>query len=256
MVGGAVRVRNAMVALLGHALAPDGIDPVRNGEAWFAERIAPGLRTFVDVGANVGNWSSTMLQLAPDARGVLYEPSTLALARLRDRLGTDDRVAIVEAAVSDAAGQLAFHEEPDAGETSSLLQAHSAAGAQRREVRVVTLDASLTELGVDAVDLLKIDAEGFDLHVLRGARQALAAGAVAAVQFEYNQPWARAGSTLGEAIDLLSGLGYEVSLLRRGGLYDVDYGRLGELFVYANLVALGPGVRGRFADARRGSLLS
>jgi FkbM family methyltransferase len=182
-----------------------------------------------------------LLDVAPRAHGLLFEPSAQAAACLKDRFGSDERLRIVEAAVGDVPGALELHEEPDAGETTSLVAGHSGSDAITRTVAVVTIDA---ELGADRLDLLKIDTEGYDLHVLRGARRALAEHRIAVVQFEYNRPWARAGSTLAAAYELLQGLGYEVFALRHDGLHAIPYDHLGDFFSYANFVAVAPGVEG------------
>jgi FkbM family methyltransferase len=228
----ALRTRNIANALIGHRLS-DTILPERNGEVWLIRHLAPRCRVAIDVGANVGAWSACVLDAAPEVRLIAYEPSTSACAAFRRR--HDDRVEFVEAAVADQPGELDFFEEPEAGETSSLVRN---ARGRRRSVRVVTLDDELQRLDIDRVDLLKIDAEGYDLHVLRGARRALEAGRIAAVQFEYNASWAGAGSTLAAALALLEGAGFTVHLLRGGGLEPVDYDRYGEHFSYSNYVAL------------------
>lgn len=46
---------------------------------------------------------------------------------------------------------------------------------------------------------MKVDAEGFDLKVLKDAVRTLGQKQVGMVQFQYNAPWAEAGSTLADA---------------------------------------------------------
>lgn len=253
--GLALRTRNISTALLGHRLTPTDFFIDSNGERWLIEQLAATTTAFADVGANVGDWSAAMLAAAPGARGVLFEPSSQAAPRLRQRFAGYPHVHVVEAAVSDRAGRAGFHEEPDAGETSSLLSSNSLATATLREVAVVTVDGELERLGVERVDVLKIDAEGFDLHVMRGAERLLAKQQIGVVQFEYNVPWAAAGSTLGRALQLLSEHGYRTYLLRADGLWTYDYERLGELFVYANFVALDAATAAGLQDAVRGPVL-
>ena len=121
-----------------------------------------------------------------------------------------------------------------------------------REVDVTTLDAAFEEHAIDRVDILKTDAEGHDARVLEGASQALADHRVHLVQFEYNEPWALAGSTLASALSRLESHGYTVFLLRSTGLHPFDYATYGEFLAYANFVAvtpdalawLGPHIRG------------
>lgn len=252
----AVAIRRAMGGIIGHRLRRGGIDPELNGEGWLQSLLADRCEVFVDVGANTGEWSAAMLQLSPRARGILYEPAAPALARLRERFSDDDRIEIVDAAVSDAPGTAAFYEEPAAGETSSLVAEHSVSGSTRREVRVVTLDEELSRRGVEHVDLLKIDAEGFDLMALRGATDALRSGRIDVVQFEYNAPWAVVGATLTAAQRLLSECGFTLYALRQGALGTVPLDWLGELFMYANFVGVSAAAHDRLRVHIVGDALS
>jgi FkbM family methyltransferase len=240
IVGSAIRVRNLSQVVVASGLA-DGLDPTHNGEERFAALCGPRSRVVIDVGANVGDWSAAILaRAADDARAVLFEPSLAARGKLDSRFRADPRVEIVASAVADRPGRTTFYEEPDAGETSSLLAQETSGEATPREVEVTTLDEELATRGIRHVDFLKIDAEGYDLHVLRGVERHLADQAVAVLQFEYNRPWLFARSTLGEALRLLESHRYEVYLLRRDGLHPFDYERAREFFGYANFVALSP----------------
>ncbi len=235
-------LRNAATQVLAHRLAPS-IDPEHNGEALLLRELAPRLKVVFDVGANRGDWTSHVLAIAPDIEKVLcYEPGASALAELQRRYADDPRVQITAAAVSDRPGEQEFFEEPNAGETSSLIASHSQDLATARAVRVVTIDEELDRLGIDRVDLLKVDAEGMDLHVLRGAASAFRDHRVAVAQFEYNAPWAAAGSTLAAAFGLLREHGYEVLALLPDGLHRHEPSDVGELFVYSNFVAFLPDV--------------
>jgi FkbM family methyltransferase len=246
LVDAALWVRNIATVLAGHRLT-DGFDPERNGELWFLRQAVPDARVVLDVGANLGNWAAPALAAGPRIeRLVAYEPSHATALELTDRFAGDDRVEVVEAAVSDAPGEATLWEEPGHGETTSLAAGPASVAAAPRTVRVVTLDDELRRLAVDFVDLLKVDAEGYDLHVLRGAGELLGRQAIGVIQFEYNAPWLYAGSTLHAALALLRGHGYEPYLLKRSGLHRYDEARYGELFWYANFVALSPAAQPRF----------
>jgi FkbM family methyltransferase len=226
----------------------DDPDPETNGEAWLVRNVAPHISNFVDVGANVGNWAEMVWARQPAARGLLFEPAESALKLLSNRFGRDERATIVAAAAGAQEGTADFFEDAGAGETSSLFSGHAPRGAMRRQIRVVTLDAACREHGIDRIDLLKIDAEGYDFHVLRGAEGLLTQQRVGVVQFEYNQPWASAGGTLGAAHEFLHKCGYRVFALRGNGLRPFEYARFGEFFDYANFVALSPKASDQFAS--------
>ncbi len=212
-----------------------------NGEDWWIRTIAPHCQTFVDVGANVGHWSAAFCQfLPPQGRSLLFEPSAEAQTILQERFAADSRLEIVAAALSDTVGTARFYEEPNAGETSSLVAQHSQTQAQSRWIPVTTLDRAIAERGWARVDFLKIDAEGYDFHVLRGAQELLQQQRIGSLQFEYNAPWALVGSTLGAALRFLHDFGYTSFLLKAAGLHRFDYAKYGEFFGYANFVALSP----------------
>jgi FkbM family methyltransferase len=236
----AIKMRNQSRAIIKYHLG--GIpDPQRNGEAWLIHKIAPKALTFVDVGANVGNWASLFLQhTSDDCRGLLFEPSDAAFKCLRKRLGNSKGVEVIKAAVGDRAGHLPFWEDPGGGEASSLSPQASNKGFIEKIVAVKTLDENIEKRRWEYVDFLKIDAEGYDLHVLRGAADLLSKQRIKVIQFEYGEFWPSVGSTLAVALSLLHSFEYKVFLLKATGLYELDYNVYGEYYSYSNYVAVAP----------------
>lgn len=214
------------------------LDGAENGETWLLATFGPELQTVFDVGANVGDWSFEVLRCCPNLTFLgTYEPSVDTCAILKSRFGSQTGVEIVQAAMSDAPGIMTFYDQAPGAQTSSLL-AQWTPGAPRREVPVTTVDDEMKRVGLRTLSLLKIDTEGYDLHVLRGARQALERHAIGMVQFEYNRPWMFAGSTLQAASAFLEECGYDLFLLNATGLCRCDVRTLGELFEYLNFVAM------------------
>ena len=248
-------LRNQCAEIVGRSLF-DGFEAHANGESLLCRTLRPHVRTFADVGANVGNWSAEMLDPPDgiDRRGILFEPAAYAVEKLRARCGGRRGVEIVQAAVSDAVGEATFFEGSDGSEQSSLLARDGDCGTRARTVRVTTIDREMEQRGIRRLGLLKIDTEGYDLHVLRGAAGMLAAQRVGVVQFEYNSPWRAAGNTLAAAVSLMDRFGYSVYLLRRGGLFRLDFDRYGEFFSYANFVAVSRDSRPLLTPLLRGTL--
>jgi FkbM family methyltransferase len=250
----AILLRNQCQCVIKYSLG--GMDDsALNGEYLVLNKLAPLCRSFIDVGANIGDWTAKFLELIPgDGRGIACEPSDSAFARLTARFGSDPRCKLVQAAVSDVEGRLTFFEEAGAGETSSLNPSACRSAAVEKIVTCVTVESVVQQHGWETIDYLKVDVEGFDLHVLRGARSLLDSQKVHILQFEYNNAWVYAGNTLAAALDFLQSRGYRTYLLRPQGLFEFGYKRYGEFFTYSNFVAVAPSWESKAAPLVCGQL--
>lgn len=249
----AVALRNQCRCVIKYYLA-ESPDARESGERWIVERVATYGDRFIDVGANVGDWLE-MVREGMQGRtfaALAFEPSRSAFEALEGRFRAEPRIALFNVALGSAAGSLEFFEEPNAGRGSTLVADFMRTQGAMRTVQVTTLDAAMHDAAWTRADVLKIDAEGYDLQVLRGARALLSARAFGVVQFEYNRAWQLAGDTLRAAYALLEASGYRVFVLKRDGLYTLNYLRYEEYFEYSNFVALAPDVVARFEDRLRG----
>lgn len=143
-----------------------------------------------DVGANRGDWTGAVLAARPAARVHAFEPQ----ARLAQALGARYAQATVNnMALGDATGTLdLFDYAEQAGSEHASLLAGVIDGIHRGTARAVsvevgTLDDYCSAHGIEHIDLLKIDVEGFELKVLCGAKRMLAERRVDTIQFEFNE---------------------------------------------------------------------
>lgn len=139
------------------------------------DRILGAGDTFVDVGANFG--LHTLVgggKVGPRGKVVAIEPvpANLALLRRNVRLnGMADRVTIVDRAATDVPGRrLALHHVREGVSVAASLRPVTAEG-HSIEVEATTLDECLA--GERAIRLVKIDVEGAEHLVLRGAKRVL-----------------------------------------------------------------------------------
>jgi FkbM family methyltransferase len=215
-------------------------DPARNGEYWFLDHVGPQLGTVFDVGANMGDWTRAVLARSPKLQHIwCWEPGSEALGTLENRFGDSEAVSVIPRAVADRSdGAREFFEKPNETQVGSLFLGGDGADAISQKVEVVTIDEEISRLGLRAVDLMKVDAEGADFLVLQGARGSLCAQIIKLVQFEYHRPWLSAGATLHAALNFLTTCGYDTYLLNGDGLCRFDASRAPEIFHYMNFVAV------------------
>jgi FkbM family methyltransferase len=134
--------------------------------------IARSSRRIADVGANVGLY--TCVGAASMAAGtvIAFEPAPSNLEFLRRNIqlnGLTDRVIVIDQAVSDVPGQARLFLSDGIGNHS--LAARNAGSERYLEVPVTTVDLYF---GGESIDVLKVDVEGFDAHVLVGSAATLA----------------------------------------------------------------------------------
>ena len=232
-----VQLRNQANCVVGYHLG-ESPDSAINGEYRLIDFLAPQCAAIVDVGANVGNWTEHFLQVS-SAKGILFEPSGRCAALLEQKF-QDKPITVRTVAVGDQPGSIQFVEEENLSEASASLQTYTPSEhpgkAVIKEIPLVTLDQELASVEFN-IDFLKIDTEGYDLKVLKGAESVLKKGRIRFIQFEYNSHWIGTGSSLKEAKTFLENLGFDLLLIRSTGLHPLDYGFWGDYFRYSNFLA-------------------
>lgn len=222
--------------------------PGRHGLSYAEERFlqrhlaSTGPGVLFDVGANAGSYTQVLQRFSPGSTIHAFEPHPRTFQTLQRtaQAGT----TLVNMAMSDRAGTMQlFDFASDDGSTQASL-AEAAVGmfdpaTVSHTVEVTTLDDYMERTGIGWIDLLKIDTEGFDINVLRGARKALARRAIRAIQFEFIPADIALHVSMRDFFEVLQGfrlhrlcLNGELMPLPR---YDV---KRCEIYITQNLVAL------------------
>lgn len=125
------------------------------------------VRTVVDLGSHIGASVVWFHAVFPDARIIAVEPHPVTFRRLQHNIRELDRIEAFNLAVSDEERVVPLYGQEESWSTS--LYAHT--GLQRvGEARAITLDGLLGALGIEDVDVLKLDIEGAELPVLSSFR--------------------------------------------------------------------------------------
>jgi FkbM family methyltransferase len=145
--------------------------------SWDAIRqhLSPGA-VFVDVGAHIGYYSLKAAPVVgPEGRVIAVEPNPPTVKELRDNIAASGATAIhvQPVACADVEGTLDLFAAPRANTgQSSLSRANAAqdgAVAAAYHVRARPLDAIVADEKVSRVDVIKVDVEGAEMLVLKGA---------------------------------------------------------------------------------------
>ncbi|GAB6048158.1 hypothetical protein JCM19379_19860 [Methyloparacoccus murrellii] len=128
-----------------------------------------------DVGANVGFWTIWLHSIMPEGSSIIaFEPDPVNLKFLEMNIWDNalDKVVVVDVALSDSAGTGILH----CDETGAMntLSAGSTNSAGKIVVNTMSLDQAADIYGIP--DFVKVDVEGHEYELLKGARNILAKG--------------------------------------------------------------------------------
>ena len=178
-------------------------------EMLFLRRYLRRADNFVDVGANVGVYTLLAASVVGVGRIDAFEPGATATLRRNVALNGLTNVVIHETALADRCGDRAFASE-GSSELARLLPAGDNGG---EVVKCTTFDEALSRL---PYAMAKLDVEGAEPLVLRGATQHLAARNPPVWQLELDGYSQRFGYSTHEVVAWLEETGYDTFV------YDAD----------------------------------
>lgn len=177
--------------------------------ALFAARLRQGL-TVVDVGANVGYYSLLAAsRVGPSGSVYAFEPDPVSAERLSRtvRRNAIHQISVQEVGLGDSAGNIELFIPVVEGNRTPTMVPHGHRNVV--SVPITTLDTFCANRGIPRIDVLKIDVEGFEPDVLRGADRLLRSGLIGVILIEFNQIWLNCrGTSSDELYDLLVSYGY------------------------------------------------
>lgn len=208
--------------------------------------------TVVDVGANTGNYVKDVLEHLPNATIYAIEPhpeTFKQLKRLKNKhvilknlaIGEKNRKTKLYDFADDAELK---HTQPTstlASTIPSVIKEFHKQKAQAYLIKQQTLDTFVKDESIERIDLLKIDTEGNEYQVLKGAKDLLKRKRIRFIQFEFNEMNVYSRTFFKDFTDLLPG--YTFYRLMPNGLYPMGAYKPStyEIFAFQNILAVPEG---------------
>lgn len=227
-----------------------------SGEMWVLSEVVAGrcrqiaAPIIFDVGANVGDYSLCLSGFLPTARIYSFEPAKSVFQQLTGNIAAaraHGQINPRNFGFSDSERTVEFYSYTVEGNEASVLSSIDQrrptqvldVQTQRSErIQVRTIDHFCEAEGIDRIDFLKIDVEGHELSVLRGAKRMLTTGAISMIQFEFGPANIYSRTYFYDFWSLLSAA-YEIYRIVPQGLAPINfYGEHNEIFLTTNYLAL------------------
>jgi FkbM family methyltransferase len=182
------------------------------------KRLATSMKVVFDVGANVGDNTLLYGNEFPTAQIFACEPSAQPRNRLLRRVVELENVRVLPIALGERDETTTINTHVGSDQNSLLVvdsQASRHVGADffqplaAETIEIKRLDRVVADFGVGEIDFLKIDTQGFELNVLRGAEGLLSEKRIKLILLEVNfVPLYEGQPAFGELIGFLDSYGY------------------------------------------------
>ncbi len=186
-------------------------------EIIFLRKFLKPADTFIDIGANIGLFSLHAAQIiSPKGRIYAFEPTPITFSRLKENIELNEFQNIITAyniGLSSNKGKLFLNVSTDGHDAWNTFAQNSEISFDKKiEINVTTLDSYLAENNIYSKDiaLIKMDVEGWEMEVLKGAKELLSKqdAPVFMVEFTESNLFA-AGTNCYELYDNFVSFGYK-----------------------------------------------
>ena len=196
-----------------------------------------------DVGANVGNYLLSAKKILKNKLiAHAFEPNKQTFQQLEQNLKNSKNVSLYNFGLSDKPRKELIYYDSKRMSLASLykrrLDHFNINLDNEEEIELNTIDSFCESQGILTIDFLKIDAEGHDLQVLKGASKLLNSGQIKFIQFEFGGSNIDSKTFFQDFYYLLKG-NFRIFRIIKDGLYEIKfYKELYEIFKYSNFLAI------------------
>lgn len=220
-------------------------NPETNGEYRLLHHFGNWCDLFIDIGANIGDFSKKVLALYGEINIIMFEANQNLFKELCkiDNIKKDN---IFNIALSDKFGTIEFNLNTLDHTTSSIfdrtyMMPDFICNTEKVKVQTNTLDSYLDKIHTNSKKgmFIKIDTEGAELSIMNGSQSIFDLKIPIFIQFEYGHGWKEADAKLKDAMHLLNNKNFKIYRITPYGLelikfYTIDM----DNYMYCNYVAI------------------
>jgi len=228
----ASKIRNKLIHISGYWIykrkaLPKGIDLFEDITMKFKMKNAS---TIFDVGANIGETTKAYSSFFKNSNVYSFEPFQIISEILKQRTADLNNVKCFNFAFGEKNDTIEVKYLPGvmASEVNSLKPEvfHRFENPEKQIVQVKTIDQFTEEQKIDCIDFLKIDTEGYEINVLKGAEKMLTKKKIKLIYAEvgFSQTRDKTHTFFPDLVDYLYSYGYLFFSLYGYNEFDTNYG--------------------------------
>ncbi len=177
--------------------------------------LKPGM-TFIDVGANIGAYTLFAgKRVGLEGKVIAFEPQAETFNRMVENIELNELTNIIakQIAVGETSGKVEIVKDTDTSKSYTRIM-RSTIDQDSHDpnicaINMISLDNYVCSHKLIKIDYLKIDVEGFELHILKGAKHILEKLIPSIIQVELIDEFQkRCGNSIKMVLNFLSNLGY------------------------------------------------
>jgi FkbM family methyltransferase len=203
-------------------------------------RFAKPTLTIFDVGANYGQYSNMAIKkLKENINIYAFEPQKKAFQHLVNEIKYPHFQAFNEGLGNACKNEILYNGIEGSGFGSLNKSSHEHVPDElvnKETVYIETLDHFCEKERIDHIDLLKIDVEGYEIEVLKGAQRMIENGRINCIQFEVGPATLRERVIMKDFFKMLHH--YDIHRILSNGLTKINYSEYAEIFLCTNYLAV------------------
>lgn len=219
------KIRLQLEKLLQYTKNDNNPEMMENGEAWLIEQYAQNWGVVFDVGANMGLWTNFVKKNNKESVIHAFEPVQKTFKCLSDNVSSNKKIYLHNIALGAHTDEalISIFSEDHGLSSISRKDSFETSKTTSEKIHIETVDSFCKAQNINSIDMLKIDVEGYELEVLKGASDMIKKGAVKMIQFEYGSTYIDARIYLADVFTFFQDKPYKIYKLMHKSLQPIPY---------------------------------